>query len=715
MFKRTLLIAAGLVLGSMAHAQQSARGPVTDTSAPTAPASAEVGPLIATTKITRSFEDLGSPRQSLKLMGVSNAYTFSIPVSPREKVKGGVLHLETTNSTALIQKRSEISIAVNGQILAQYQLNPQSTRAVHDIPLQLEHLKPGYNDVRIGVVQHYTDDCEDTNSPELWTLIDGKRSSVSIEFEGTVANAGPRLTQLSTAFDRRGWLPRRLTVVSGSETSLSEAELSAAGLAIQGLSLRLDYRPLGVDVLPANRALADGTLGRFPGLTPAAFTDKDVLIVGKRAEISRYLSPDLYGLISGPFVGVFPAAEGASVIIVVSGSTDEELLQASRSLANPEYKYSDMAMERAAISTLQGFQELIPRKAVTFDTLNFRTQVMKSNVNFTSAVEFRAPANFAARKGDFAELVLHASYSAGLRKGSSVDVYLNDTFIKSVGMDNDNGAEINTTLKVPAQFIKAGFNTLSFIPQFLTKSEQCSREAVASVTIFEDSKLEIPEPTLTVAAPDLERYARSLWPQLPIFEMVLTDRRPETASAAMELLALMAQRNRSAVESRFSFSVPATGNVTIVGAYQGLPDSVQTAWPLHKYGWVAEGSHVGVLQAVENKRVLTGFFARDPETLRQGIELLRTKGFWRSLAGSAGLIDVQEQTMRVEGVQEVAAQEMKGAALKHMDMRYILAAIAGLVALVCVVVATIVLKIKMSKPKEPLRIPKQNVNLDDDE
>lgn len=704
---RKALLSLVMMSTLVAGAQPVAQGPVTDGTLAAVQASSAVAPIVATSAITRSFEDLGSPRQSLKLNGVSNAYTFSIPISPREKVKGGVLHLETTNSTALIQRRSEISVAVNGQILAQYQLSPHNTRAVHDIPLQLEHLKPGYNEVRIGVVQHYTDDCEDTNSPELWTLIDGKRSHVAVEFEGTVANMGPRLSQLSTAFDRRGWLPRKLAVVSGSEVSLSEAELGAAGLAVQGLSLRLDYRALSVDVWAANRAVGNAGAGRFPGLNAAVSVDKDVLLVGKRAEISRYLSPELYGLISGPFVGVFASEDGAGVIIVVSGSTDAELLQAARSLANPEYKYSDMAMERASVTALAKAPELSPRKPSTFDTMNFRTQVMRSNVNFTSAVEFRAPGLFAARKGDFAELTLHASYSAGLRKGSSVDVYLNDTFIKSVGLENSAGAELNSVLKIPAQFIKPGFNTLSFVPQFLTASEQCSREAVGSVTIFEDSKLELPEPTVTAAAPDLERYARSLWPQLPVFDVALTDRRPETASAAFELMALIAQRNRGAVEPNFSYSVPATGNVTVIGNYQGLTDSVQGAWPLNKYGWVAEGSHVGVLQAVENKRVLTGFFGRDPATLRQGIELLRTKGFWRGLAGTAGLIDVQEQSMRVEGVAQTQTvdQERQPRTWKNLDLRYVLAAGAGLLALICVVVATIMLKRKMSQSLQPLSLP----------
>lgn len=645
-----------------------------------------------TTKVTRTLEDLGSPRQSLKLTGVTAAYSFSLPISPRENVVSGVLHLETTNSTALIQKRSELAVSVNGKILAQYQLDPEHTQALHDIVLGPDSLKPGYNDIRISVVQHYTDDCENPLSPELWTQIDGARSSITLGVQGFNANPGPRLTQLSTAFDRRGWVSRRLTVVSGSD-SPTEPELSAAALAVQGLSLRLDYRPLGIDVLTARAAQTNGGAGKFPGLSPVTFTGKDVLLVGKRAEISRYLSADLYSIASGPFVGAFAANEGDSVVIVVTGSTDAELLRAAKSLANPEFKYSDLAMGHVESATLPLSKVLVPGTSQTLDTLGFRTQSLSMvGGSNNAAVEFRAPGHFAARKGDFATLNLHLSYSAGLRKSSNLAIFLNGTFIKSVALDNDAGTEVLTSsIKVPAQAIKPGINTLSFEPKLMPLEEkQCARDTGGTLTIFEDSKFELPEPTVTAKYPDLDRYARSLFPQDVNFTLVLTNRSAETAAAGLELMALIAQHNRTAVLPAVTYTLPATGHVTLVGPFEGLPDAVQKAWPLNKYFWVAEGNHMGVLQAVENKRVLTGFFARDSETLREGISLLRTRGFWRALAGSAAVIDTQEQSIRIEGAQDAQVEDLTGTPQLGNDWRVTLAIIAAGVAVVALLVAYMV-------------------------
>lgn len=645
-------------------------------------------------KISRSFEELGSPRQALKLAGVSASYSFSMPVSPRERVIGGTLHIETTNSTALIQKRSELSVSVNGEILAQYQLDPAQTRAIHDLDLPTTALKPGYNNVRINVVQHYTDTCENPLSPELWTQLDGKRSGVTLTIAGNVPNSGPRLTQLGSAFDRRGWVPRRLAVVTGSD-GMTESELSAAGIAVQGLGLRLDYRPLGVDVFTAVTAQAATGSGSFPGLAPKTFQGRDVLLVGKRAEIARYLDQGLYGMVSGPYVGVFSANSGDSVVIIVSGSTDDELMQAARSLGNLDYKYSDMPMERVGPVALPGAKVLTLGAATSFDGLGFKTQTLNASGAQAAVLDFRAPGNFSVKKGDVASLSVHFSYSAGLRKASNLDLYLNDTFVKSIALDNEQGGDVSlTNLKVPAPLIKPGYNTLSFDAKLLTASEQCDRDGLArgSLTVFEDSKLELPESSVSPKAPDLARFARSLWPYTPEFNLVLSNRKPDTAATALELLAFIAQKNHAAVNLHVSFQVPATGNAVIVGPFEGLATEVQQAWPLNKYQWVAEGSHVGVLQAVENKRVLTGFFARDTPTLQAGIDLLRTKGLWNLLGGTAAVLDTQEETIRVEGMDSASQETVAGEPSLGMDLRILFAIAAGGVAMLALALTYFVRK-----------------------
>ena len=61
--------------------------------------------------------------------------------------------------------------------------NRRQERNVRDLPIPTDWLKVGYNEVTFEAVQHYTYDCEDPSSPELWTDINTQQSRVSLQFD----------------------------------------------------------------------------------------------------------------------------------------------------------------------------------------------------------------------------------------------------------------------------------------------------------------------------------------------------------------------------------------------------------------------------------------------------------------------------------------------------------------------------------------------------
>lgn len=628
--------------------------------------------------VTRSFEDLGSPRQSLRLEGVVSAYSFSIPVSARERVLGGTVHLDTVNSTALIERRSEVRVSLNNRILAQYQLDPLRTHGVQDIALPAAMLTPGYAEVRVEVVQHYTDKCENPLSPELWTQIDGKRSSVTLNLAGRVALAAPRLSQLSTLFDRRRWGPQRLVVVPGSDAG-GAAQMSAAAMAVQGLGLRQGQRALEIAVQSAAAADSARGTGDFPGLAPEVYQGQDVLLVGKRAELSRYLSPELARLVRGPFVGVFPVKGGNSVVLVVSGDTDAELLQAARAVADPNYPFADSPTAQVpSVAVPLAKDIVVPGMQTPFTALGFQTQTLRAGVSANAVVDFRVPGQFMTRKNDVALLDLHLSYGSGLRSGSALDVYVNDTFIQAIALSEGQGVEIaSAVVKVPAQALKPGLNSMSFKSSLLASSEQCAADPIGRgvLTLFEDSALNVPVPTLGAKAPDLARFSQSLWPYAGTVKLMLTSREPLTASAGLELMVLMAQKNRAAFETTVHYELPASGHTVLVGPFGELPPSLQQNWVSFAR---STGAQMYALQAVQEQRVLTAFTALNAGALRDGIGLLHTKGLWRGLAGSAAVVDGHDQSLRLESPNEPREVVSDGSPVRQ-DWRLTLAGIVTVV------------------------------------
>jgi cellulose synthase operon protein B len=633
--------------------------------------------------ITKSLAELGAGREPLRLNTWQAAYSVKLPVSPREVVTGAMLRLDTVNSTALIKSRSEMQVRINGRILAQYPLDPENTRHSRDIALPVGSLKAGYNDLSVSVVQHYTYECEDPSSPELWTEIDPIRSAVTFNFDGVKPNLNPKLTQLHVAFDQRSWLQRPLAVVSGTER-ISEPQLAAASLVTQGLALRMGYRPVKVDVFNAHtaQALRPGH-GHFPGLAPQVAEGRDVVLVGKRAELSRYLDSELYGLIAGSFVGVFSADGGKSVVLVVSGTTDEELMQAARSVADSGFKFSEVALE--TITRSFAFDEkplAAPNSAQQFSKFGYRTQSSRGLKIQPITLEFRAPADYGARKGDMVGLRLHFSYGAGLRKDSSMTVKLNGQFAIAVPLNEESGGEFEKyDVRVPAQFIRPGFNTLVFEPVFLAHKGKCDmlRDEHLVLTIYEDSTLELPRPTVSPKVPDLERLSAGFWPLQDHMRMYLTDTDVHTAGAALSFVGMVAQKNRAPFEVEVRYSPFETGHMMVIGPDSGLADFVRNALPLKRYKWTAAGNQAGLLQAAEGKRVITALTARDAETIKAAVTSLNEKGLWQGISGAAAVIDTLEHTVANEPAESTVELGLRDRAAANVtDWRWLAGAALGL-------------------------------------
>jgi hypothetical protein len=634
-------------------------------------------------RITRSFHELGAPQQPLRLATWQASYTVKLPLSPREIIAGATLHLDTVNSTALIRSRSELSVRVNGRVIAQSALDPAQTRQRHDLALPMELLRFGYNDIEIGVVQNYTYDCQDPASPELWTEIDPLRSGITVDFRGWRPNTGPRLTQLPVAFDSRAWAPRRLSVVFGTDT-LQEGPLAAATAAVQGLGLRRGHQPLAVDVFTAHAAQSlQRASGRLGGLASNIYRGRDVLLVGRRADLSRYVDSELHAVMSGAFVGVFSADEGHSVVLVVSGENDEQLMKAARAVADPEFKFSDAALAQVLAQVAHTRPVVAqPRQRVPLSAFGWRTATVRGAKVQPITFEFRAPADWGARRGDLLPLRLHFSYGAGLRRDSAMAVSLNGNFAVSIPLNEPTGAEFtNYEIRLPAQFVRPGLNQVTFTPVFIGQTQRCdmARDEHMVLTLFEDSTLELPAATQSPVVPDLARFGRSFWPFDQQLRVYLTNAEPASAAALLEFASASAQRNRAPLDVQLRFSPFESGHMLALGTHAGLSDFVARALPLQQFSWHAAGSHAALMQGVEGSRVVTAFLAPDAATLKDATHVLKTRGLWPALEGAAAVIDTQEGTLRTQPAAQVAVfgTRQQAAAYFHDWRWYAAAALAA--------------------------------------
>lgn len=506
---------------------------------------------------TSSLSRFMARDEPIALRNTSSEYVLFVPIPARWQPQRARLHLEFTNSIALLPQRSQLLVSVNRRLVAQLPLKSTSPDGVVDITLPVDALTAGYNQLKFEVAQHYTEDCEDPTAPELWTRIDTLASR--LELEVAPKSGDLRLSQLADLFDRRSWGDFPLSIVAPPGTP-PEQLLRWGGLAAQAAALRLDYVPLALDYLTAENATATAPGRRLPGLAQAALRGRDAVLVGTRDALAPYLGAATAQQIRGSFLGLFPLDEDPQhFVLVVSGTNAEEVDRAATALLFLNFPYADAAtMHIAALSPPELAQYAAPGAVhpgarYRFADLGYDTATLQgykqSNLS-RAALTLWLPPDLYTREDANVVLALHMVYGAGLREDSVLNVMLNDRFENVIPLNDKDGAMFRDyRVHIPLRSFRPGYNTLSFEPRMTSLvSDHCKlgQSENMLLTLFEDSTLQLPAAAHYVALPDLALFARSGFPYTRSpdgaeLTVQVTGDEPATIAAAWTLLARLAQ------------------------------------------------------------------------------------------------------------------------------------------------------------------------------
>lgn len=603
--------------------------------------------------VEKPLHELGTPKAPLTLAGDRSSFAFKIPVSPREAVRGARVVLHTVNSTALIKSRSAMTVRLNSTVLGQYPLDPLSTRQVNVLNLPGSLLRPGYNDLTVSVVQHYTFDCEDPGSAELWTEIDPINSRISVLVDGIRANSAPRLSQLSTAFDARAWAPPPVRVVTATE-SLNTNQLAALSYVSQGVFLRrgrhvTDYTIEG----STSSAAYTPQSGPFIGLNPELSRSADVIVVGTRSELNRLVSADIANNITGPYAGIFPSPDGAHFILVLSGRDEAELQTATKAFASPDFVFSDTSEVVIGANAFPRFRAPTTGfdKPAPFATFKYVTTSTRGFKAPPIPFRFRTPGDFSPAKGKFVTLRLHFSYGAGMREGSALNLRVNGQFVSAVPLNDPSGAEFTKyEVALPATTVRPGFNTIDFEPVFVGNKNRCEmvRDENLVLTIFEDSTVEVPRLGNPIKVPDMARFAGSLWPHTETGQYAILDGSFGFVTHAMQVMGALALKNEGPLESEFSIGMPNLGHTLVIGNYKDFDDTVRSAMPLpSRFDWKSKGAASSWMQGTIDNRIITAMMTPDYVSGITASSMLINKGYWNAMAGEAAVIDTAGELLEV--------------------------------------------------------------------
>jgi hypothetical protein len=491
-----------------------------------------------------------APVQDYRLRGTMDSFNFSIPIPYRWTVRNATLHFKYVNSSSLIPENSRLVFLVNDQPLAQVRLNPATPEGEVTVPIPGSLFKPGYVPCSFWVSQHYTmEHCEDPFAPELWTTILLSEAGIVFDIEPV---AFPQRVSAITdfLFDARNIFDTRVHIAI---PQLTPAYLEAASLAAAGISLRYGYRIPEI-------SLSDGLR---PDMDNVLIADGQDLprLTGQAAPAAAGARIALQGLPDNrPAAGAAqpaPAQPPVHALVVISGKDEAELMTASRAFASLSYPLPNSPSTQVSALKLPEIHDhmvaggILAHHSYTFESLGVHTTEFRSIAPPHLHLDLRMPSDLYLSPNKFASVILHMAYDAGMRSDSVLNVLLNGKFISGVRLDNPRGDLFRAyKLDIPLSSFKSGMNRLSFeavLTPLHTDKCKLIQTNNLRLSIFEDSKFILPEVPYWIKMPQLEAFFQDgfpvgQWADLREAAVLLTEKTFPTANAALNLVALCAQK-----------------------------------------------------------------------------------------------------------------------------------------------------------------------------
>lgn len=538
---------------------------------------------------------LNNQRQApIELRGAESRHTLNLPISPRLAIQEAKVEMMYTNSISLTP-RSQLALTLNDRVLAQLPVKAEQPDHAARITLPVAGLTPSYREIGFRAAQHYTNECEDPSAPELYSQIDAVQSQLRVK--ATRQALAPSLARLGDIFDRRLWLDRYALQILLPPQAMQQEELRKAAAQIsQSIASVFDYLPVSVQLQELKPSAApEGSAKRFPGINLSE-ESWDAILLGTRDQLANFLSAEQAARIKSGYLGIFRSDQDPTrYILVVSGTTPAQVREAATLLNLPGLALPDR--EDILLSELQleqGYKRMQPQQIekgwISFTQLGFHTTSMKGMYPPPARLEFWAFREMLDPARPFIELQLNFAYGAGFDKKSALNVLLNGQFVQALPMQEKHGDQVfRAKVKLPTVGLRPGMNELSFEASVIGEDVGGACQPIFTdnlrVTIFEDSRIELPPISDYMRLPDLGLFGKTVLPYTRMADgqgvgVMLSDFSPATVSSALTLLGKLRQVHKAPLTSLRILTpaddVKGLEGLIVIGPMDALPETIRT-------------------------------------------------------------------------------------------------------------------------------------------
>jgi len=418
-----------------------------------------------TTDVT--LEDMGyTSDDTVQGVLVTREYGLSWP-DAWEAQPGNTATLQFSHSPAL-DPRSTLTVEFNGARLSSVLLTPENAEeGTLQIALPENLINVGYNGLRLNFYMGLYDfNCRDIDDPAVWTTV---HKTTTFHLSYTLNIPEPNLANFPLPFmDNSPLVENHVTFILPDHPT--PAELNAAVT----ISAKLGQ-------LAAWRTMYLHTLTEGQAQDPTAVKG-DLILVGRadRLQTLRDAPPPFVSwqggqpvLIDSERVSLPPEAgvlweqlspvDATTVMLIVTGATDEAVLTAARALAD-EGTYPRLVGQLGMVLNVPypPPTDMVVGQAITLEELGYEERTAWGSRE--QSMKYTVPLPFVWQIQFESTLDLHFAHSAIVDpEESSLSVLLNDTPVGSILLTPENAEEAQVSFQLPARLFKYGNNTLSVL------------------------------------------------------------------------------------------------------------------------------------------------------------------------------------------------------------------------------------------------------------
>ena len=521
------------------------------------------------------------PYDKLRLEGEIDERSWSVYLTAEQAADQAVLNIGYANAVVVAPETSQLRVFINDRLVVERPIAAPEGIGRISAPVPAGLLQPGANVLRFQAAARHRTDCSVASTYELWTEIKGGLTSLS--FASPDSGRLRRINDMrAIGVDEHGATNIRIIAPGASDSSLAGPLLRL----VQATALYLGTPNQTVTIAD------DASAAAGPGTLTIAFGTADDLrkmIQGVPPEADR-----------GPLASFIDDQRLGASILVVSGPSGQAVATAADEVARPVDRPRGSA--RTTLNTQSWLYPDVPlllgESYRRLSDLGFWTQEFSGRW-FKTSFAVGVPSDFYAEAYGQATLLLDAAYSAEVRPGSHIDVYVNGNIAATTPITTAGGGIFrHFPIRIPLRHMRPGPNIVGVEAQLLTASDdQClpgAQSPTASrFVMFDTSEFALDDFARIAQVPNLGALMGTGFPynnsEAPT-ALLVNQGDPEVLSAAATLIGRMAMVAGRVIDVEPASTVAAIAgrNALLVGTVAqmapavlqqlGIAESVRTNW-----------------------------------------------------------------------------------------------------------------------------------------